>query len=134
MISLPTYILNNDASILSGFQKDVLNTYLKLAANPATLKSLLAGTIAPATLALDGILLTSPSYLTELAAAAQIKAVPSLNSQIDKAIQEFITGLSTPLPTKAPTGTGVPALDTVSAKLYALAQTTPYTNVSRALL
>jgi hypothetical protein len=133
MISLPTYALNTGASILSGFQKDLLRTYLKMAENPAALKSFLTGNLlTPNSIALEKTLISSPSYLTGLAAAAELKAVPSLTPLIDTGIQQLIAGLTAPV-AQAP-ATGVPALDTVLTKLHTLFQIPAATNVNNALL
>jgi hypothetical protein len=128
LLSLPTYFLGKEAATLSSFQKDVLNTYTKLAANPTVLKNSLIGHPSPA---LHTIIASSPSYLTALAAGAEIKTLPALTPLLDQGIQEFITGLTTPIPT---TPTAVPALDSVLSRLRTVAQTPAYTNVSHALL
>ena len=136
-IGLPTYFLNTEADTLSAFQKDLLNSYIKISADPALLRQALTDPdpFRPETRArrraLGDIVASSPAVLTAIAAAAELKAIPSLSSNIEDGVSELATSLTTPLPPV--TTTGVQALDNVLLNFRAITQTTAFTNVQAAL-
>ena len=136
-IAPPAYeAVVNEPGTLSGFQKDIYNTYLTVVKDPASLKGILNDakffdTGGDRSAALARSILWSPSFLTLLSAAAELNDKPTLSPNIQDGIQELITAVATPL--QAPAATAIPAVDTALLKFYAISQSPAYINSTKAL-
>ena len=124
VIALFANTVNAPNSGLSGFQKDVFNTCVKLTSDSVFLRKLIANPeclneeerkkIAPLVATLD----SSPSFLALRSASAEIRDIPALAPQLQAGVQEFVNNLTLRMP--APTATGNSAVDAALLKIYTI--------------